>query len=188
MPIDRAEAANALHDIAVAEQRLATASIYGVSAAILMLWGALVALGYLATQFDPAQAGWAWLGLDLAGVAGMAWLLAHRRPLLRTKSLTSRILAAQVALVGFGVALSAVLAPLTWRQVEALWPLFFMLGYVLAGLWVGRFFVVCGLVVAALTVLGYFVADAWYPLWMAVAEGGALFAGGLWLRRVGATA
>ena len=188
MPIDRQEAATAMRDIAEAEQRLATASVYGTSAANLMLWGALIAIGYLVTQFEPAWAGPAWIGVDLVGVAGMAWLLAHRRPLLRHKSLTSRLIAAQAALIVFTFALSVVLAPLTWRQVEALWPLVFMLGYVLAGLWVGRFFVVCGLIVAALTVLGYFAAGTWFPLWMAAAEGGALFAGGLWLRRIGATA
>jgi hypothetical protein len=60
-----------------------------------------------------------------------------------------------------------------------------MLGIVIAGLWLGRFFMLCGLSVTALSVLGFFWAGDWFDLWMAVANGGGLIACGLALRRMG---
>jgi hypothetical protein len=65
------------------------------------------------------------------------------------------------------------------------WPNVFMLGIVIAGLWLGRFFMLCGLSVTALSVVGYFFAGEWFDLWMAAANGGGLIACGLALRRMG---
>jgi hypothetical protein len=79
-----------------------------------------------------------------------------------------------------------ILGPFKGRQLDAFWPLLFTLGYVLAGIWVGRFFIFCGLVIALLTVTGFWWAGPWFQLWMAVVNGGALILGGLWLRRQGA--
>jgi len=70
-------------------------------------------------------------------------------------------------------------------QISAFWTTLAMLGYVLAGIWLGRFFITCGIAVTALTLVGYFWLGHWFPLWMAAIEGGALIGGGLWLRRIG---
>jgi hypothetical protein len=58
-----------------------------------------------------------------------------------------------------------------------------MLPYVMTGFWFGRVFVVIGMSVIALTLLGYFLAGPWFTLWMAVVNGGGLLLGGLWMRR-----
>ena len=68
--------------------------------------------------------------------------------------------------------------------MDAFWPIYFMLFYVLAGLWVGRAFVVIGLSISALTLIGYFfVEGSAFLLWMAVTNGGGLILSGLWMRR-----
>jgi hypothetical protein len=53
----------------------------------------------------------------------------------------------------------------------------------MTGFWFGRVFVVIGMSVIALTLLGYFLAGPWFTLWMAVVNGGGLLLGGLWMRR-----
>jgi hypothetical protein len=64
------------------------------------------------------------------------------------------------------------------------WPVYTMLFYVLAGLWFGRAFVAIGLGITVLTLIGYFfVVGDTFMLWMAVANGGGLIMGGLWMRR-----
>jgi hypothetical protein len=44
--------------------------------------------------------------------------------------------------------------------------------------------VLAGVVVAALTLIGFFGLPQYFLLWMAVVGGGALILGGFWLRSV----
>jgi hypothetical protein len=60
-----------------------------------------------------------------------------------------------------------------------------MLGIILAGLWLGRFFIVLGFAGIALIVVGYLAPEPWLRLWMAVVQSGTLILGGLWLGRSG---
>ena len=66
----------------------------------------------------------------------------------------------------------------------AFWPLYFMMFYCIAGLWFGTIFIVIGLAMTALTLVGYFFVGAAFLLWMAVVNGGGLILGGLWMRRI----
>jgi hypothetical protein len=63
------------------------------------------------------------------------------------------------------------------------WPMYFMLVYSIAGLWVGQAFVAIGLGIIVLTLTGYFLAGDGFDLWMAFVNGGGLMLGGLWMRR-----
>ena len=72
----------------------------------------------------------------------------------------------------------------TPRQIGAFWPIYFMLLYTIAGLWVGlapssR----SALAIIALTLIGYFFIGPAFELWMAFVNGGGLMLGGLWMRR-----
>ena len=53
-------------------------------------------------------------------------------------------------------------------MILAFQPSLAMLGMVLAGLWLERFFLVLGLVGAALIALGMLLSRPWLTLWMAV--------------------
>ena len=47
----------------------------------------------------------------------------------------------------------------------------------------GQAFVVIGLSISALALVGYFWIGDWFDLWMAFVDGGGLMLGGLWMRR-----
>ena len=64
-------------------------------------------------------------------------------------------------------------------------PTLFLLGIILAGLWLGRFFVILGIVGIALIAVGYLQSEPWLRLWMAAVESGTLILGGIWLGRSG---
>ena len=121
------------------------------------------------------------LAIGLISTVGVRLLNArgHDRPWDR------RIGYAVLVLVVFGIYWASLIGGTRGRELSAFWPTLFMFGYVVAGFWIGRFFTICGVVVTALTLVGYFWLGEWFYLWMAAVNGGSLIAGGLWLRRMG---
>jgi hypothetical protein len=186
MRVDQASAQRALDDIAQIEARTVQAGVYGANSAIAIMWGVVVALAYLANQLWPGIAGPVWLGAWTAGFAGTALISWRWKRRSRAAHwMAMQLVWAQLVLILFGFLFLWLLPPSSPRQVSAFFPLVFMMGYVIAGLWLGRFFILCGILVSGLTVVGYLYSGPWLPLWMAVANGGALIAGGLYLRKVG---
>ena len=183
MTLDRDEAAASLSDIASVERRTRETVVYARSSTILILWGVLCVLGYVFQYLDPNDARPAWIAAGVVGVAGTFVAGQWRRGPER-RTLAQPMFYGQLAIIGYGLVLLALLWPISGRQLSAFWPTLIMLGFVLTGLWLGRFFMLCGLVVTALTLIGYFWSGAWFPLWMAAVDGGGLLAGGLWLRRL----
>jgi hypothetical protein len=187
MTLDRDAALSSLTDIETVERRTSQAMFYGIASSFLILWGAVTTAGYLLGLAWPRHAGTVWLALMVLGFAITIGLTrrSHTGLTARQSALGWRLVLAQIALLGFGVLVIATLGPFSGRQLDAYWPLLFMLGYVLAGIWVGYFFVLSGVVISLLTVAGFWWSGAWFPLWMAVVNGGGLLSGGLWLRRRG---
>ncbi len=188
MSVERESAASSLADIESVERRTFEAIFSGIASSLLFLWGGLTAAGYVFTQLYPRHAGSAWMVLQAAGFVAMLAIIRWTGRLLtpRQRLLGWRLAAAQIVLIAFGVLVVQLLGPFNARQFNAFWPLVFMLGYVLLGLWVGRFFILCGSVVALLTMAGYWWSGPWFALWMAAVQGSALTLGGWWLRRRGA--
>jgi hypothetical protein len=183
MTLDRDEAAASLSDIASVERRTRETVVYARSSSILILWGVLCFLGYVFQYFDPLDAHAAWIAAAVLGLVG-TFVAGHWRRGPERRSLAQPMFHAQLALIGYGFVLLALVWPIDGRQLSAFWPTLIMLGFVLMGLWLGRFFILCGLTVTALTLVGYFWSGTWFPLWMAAVDGGGLLAGGLWLRRL----
>jgi hypothetical protein len=96
---------------------------------------------------------------------------------------STRLLAASVLFIVFGCILSIGVGHLRQRQMDAFWPIYFMMAYTIIGLWFGYAFVAIGAGITALTLIGYFFAGDWFYLWMAAVDGGGLVLGGLWMRR-----
>jgi hypothetical protein len=182
MTIDPREAATSLSDIASIERRTRETLIYARSSASLILWGLLVGAAYVASFLEPALRYRHWIAVAVLGFTGS--FLIHYRHRARDSHLGELLLYTELVLFGFGFAFLLLFWPVTPRQIAAFWPLLFMLGYVIGGIWLGRFFIYCGLGVSALTLAGYFWAGPWFLPWMAVVNGGGLIAGGLWLRRL----
>ena len=89
-----------------------------------------------------------------------------------------------VAFGAFIAATYAVFGRVTPAQQAAFVPLIVALGYTLLGIWKGPRFLVTGIVIAVLTLGGFFFLHAHFLLWMAFVGGGALLLAGLWLRTV----
>jgi hypothetical protein len=179
VPLSPEAAARALHEVETTQNRSSTLRRYQDGAPHLLLWAALWTVGYGLTFFAPAHVTAIWavvVGVGLA--AGIALLF-------RTKGAARawRYLAAFGVLAVFSIAAVVVLHPTHDRQVGAFVPLVVAMAYALAGLWWGSRFIIAGIVLAALTLLGYFMMREYFPLWMALVGGGTLLLSGLWLRR-----
>lgn len=184
MTIDPENAALSLTDVSRIERRTREALRYGGASAFLFLWGALTTFGYLFGYFDPKDAHAAWTIILPLGAAS-SFAIGYWRRRARGGQADQKMLFAQLVLMGFGTLWSQLFGSFDFRGLDAFWPTLFMMGFILSGLWVGRFFIVVGLIVTALTIVGFLWSGPWLGLWMAVVNGGGLIAGGIWLRRIG---
>ena len=186
MTVESREAIASLQDIAEVEKRTREALWYSGSSTIFILWGVLVACGYGASIWQPGATRTIWLAVSALGCAATALVVAARVRSRSREARDWRIILAMVALVVYGAAWSWMLGPVVPRHlIYAFQPSLVMLGMILAGLWVGRFFAALGLVGLALILIGETQSEPWLRLWMAVAQSGTLVIGGLWLRRIG---
>jgi hypothetical protein len=92
--------------------------------------------------------------------------------------------AVALTIAAFFFAAFFVLWPVSPKQIAALIPLFVAAAYVVAGIWWGGRYVATGMIVAALTLIGFVMVRDHFYLWMAGVGGTALILAGLWLRRV----
>ena len=186
MSIDPTEAAASLQDVAAIERRTREAIFYAGSSTIFIMWGVLVACGYGLTEFYPRSAGLVWLALTAAGCAATAFVIVRRGRACVGESRDLRLIWALTALAAFGSVWSFLLGPVVPRpMMYAFQPSLFLLGMILAGLWLGRIFVVLGFVGVALILIGYLQSEPWLRLWMATMQSGTLILGGVWLGRNG---
>ena len=180
--IDPKEAASALSDIDSIVHRVRQSRIYNLASLLLMMWGALIFAGYLATYLSPRNAGYAWPAVYVAGIAGSAAISAFGYSRTRVRTFDMRMLVAFLLFIAFGIFCSW-LGHFTPRQLGTFWPIYFMVAYTIAGLWIGYAFVAIGLSIITLTLIGYFFVGDAFDLWMAFVNGGGLVLGGLWMRR-----
>jgi hypothetical protein len=183
MDIDPKQAAAALSDIDSIAHRVRQSRIYDIASLMLMMWGALVFAGNVASYLWSPQAGYIWIAVNVAGVVGSFAVSAFARRRIGVPSFDFRIAAAFALFFAFGILWSIGLAHFTPRQLSVFWPTYFMMVYSIVGLWVGPAFVAIGLGITALTMIGYFFAGEMFELWMACVNGGGLILGGLWMRR-----
>ena len=181
--IDSREASEALAEIDEITRRVRQSRIYNIASLMLIMWGALVFAGYLGSFWLPRYAGYLWIAVNVAGVAGSFAISALGYPKTGIRTFDFRMLIALLVFFAFGFLFTVVLGQFTPRQMGAFWPIYFMLLYIIAGLWFGLAFVAIGLGISVLALVGYFLAGNWFQLWMAFVDGGGLMLGGLWMRR-----
>jgi hypothetical protein len=182
MTIEGREAAAALSDIEDIVRRVRQSRIYQLASLLLIMWGALVFAGYLVTWLSPRYAFYAWPAVYVVGIAGSVVISVSNRMRSGVRTFDARMLAAFVSFIAFGI-FSSWLGHFGPRQLSTFWPIYFMLIYTIAGLWVGYAFVAIGLSIIVLTLVGYFFIGDAFDLWMAFVNGGGLMLGGLWMRR-----
>ncbi|HLY79325.1 MAG TPA: hypothetical protein VKQ70_08120 [Caulobacteraceae bacterium] len=180
MSITKDDASQALGEIDAADGRVREMRAYARAAPFLMIWG-LVWMGCdLANQFAP-QFALAWpIGIAIGSVA--SFVAGFRLP--RTGAADWRYFAVWWLVIGFIVALFFVIPVTSGREIHSVFGLVFGFIYVGMGLWTGWRLPALGVALAALTLIGFYEVTTWYGLYMGLVSGGALFLGGLWLRRV----
>jgi uncharacterized membrane protein YGL010W len=136
-------------------------------------------LGFSGTQFFPKIAGWLWLSLYLIGFIATGIVMKKSRVQHPT---SRRINIAWLILVAYTLFWIFLLHLGGRESIAFCWTLC-MCGFVISGLWAGRFFIWMGLIVTALTIAGFFLLPAWFYLWMAIASGGSLILSGLFIRK-----
>jgi len=180
--IDPREAASALSDIEDMVGRVRQSRIYDLASQMMVMWGVLVFAGYLVTYLVPRYAVIGWVSVYVIGIGGWGAFSAINWPKSGVRTFDLKFLCALAMIIVFGV-FCCVFGHFGPRQLSTFWPIYFMLFYSIAGLWFGYAFIVIGLAVSALTVIGYFYAGSAFDLWMALVNGGGLLLGGLWMRR-----
>jgi len=181
--IDSKQASEALSQIDDIVRRVRQSRIYDIASQIMIAAGVLVLAGNIANYAVPRYTPHIWIGINMLNVAAAAVIsvVGYRRTGVR--AFDFRVLVAFLLFYGFGILCMAVLGRFGPREMIAFWPIYFMLFYVLAGLWFGRAFIVIGVAIAALTLAGYFFITGFaYLLWMAVVNGGGLILSGFWMR------
>ena len=180
--IDPKEAASALSDIESIVHRVRQSRIYNLASLMLVMWGALIFAGNIASFVWPRTAGYVWIAVNVTGIAGSFAISAFSYQRTGIRTFDIRTLVAFLLFLIFGIFCSG-FGHFTPRQLDTFWPIYFMLVYTIAGLWVGLAFVAIGLGITAMTLIGYFFVGDWFHLWMAFVNGGGLVLGGLWMRR-----
>ena len=181
--LDSKEATAALGEIEAITRRVRQSRFYRVSSTLAVLWGPLVAAGYVANFAFPAWPRSAWVVVYAVGIAASIAVAMWGNRRSATRSFEVRMLAAYLLFLGFGVMWTDGLVHMPPRLIGVFWPTYFMLAYAIAGLWFGVAYTVVAFAIAALALGGYFFAGPWFMPWMAVVNGGGLVLAGLWMRR-----
>lgn len=181
MSMDAKAAADALGEIETLRQATRRSLGYRLASAKLILWGGIVAIANVLTWFFPEKPGRIWIVMTAVGL--IASLILGRRLARNGYGTVGRFLAAFLIFLAFGLFWSISLGHFTGRQMDAFWPTLIMFGYCLAGLWLGRVFIILGLSIAVLVAIGFYTLGPAYPLYLAVVNGGGLILCGLWMRQ-----
>lgn len=182
--IDSQQASAALDDINDVVRRVRQSRIYEIASLIIMIWGVLVSAGYVANYLWPRQGYTIWTIVDLGGLAvsvavGFVINLRSANSTFPIRSMISFLL-----IGAFGVYCTLLLGHFGPRQMIVFWSLYGMMFYAIAGVWFGCAFIVIAACTTALTLISYYYAGPAFLLWMALAHGGGLIVGGLWMRRI----
>ena len=186
MTLSPGQAAAALDDIERTEQRTRAARSYSAASDYLLLWGVIWMIGYGACAvLPPERWGLAWLPLAAIGML-VSFALGKRS---RRQRGAGTGTSAQTAVMGLAIfafiaAVYYLFQPRSHLPYLVFPSLVAGLVYTLAGAVAGMpRFIGIGAGIFVLTLAGYVAAPQWTSLWVAIAGGGGLVLGGLWLRK-----
>jgi hypothetical protein len=178
----RHEAATLLDDVERVLARTRRAIVAAHVADHFIVWGLAWMVGFGAAYASSWHEGWIWAVVASSG-AVLSTLIGLRSGHSIESRDRRRIFWFFAILALFGAVWAVILHPFNARHLGAYIGTVFMFAYVAGGLWFGRFFVMLGLGVTAVALIGVLMLPAHLDLLMAVAGGGALLTSGLHIRR-----
>jgi hypothetical protein len=179
-------AASALTEIADVERRTRAALAYRSAGAFFVLWGVLVGVG---AGLDQTFSGWSgiiWPGVDAIGLAGTCAIAFHRLAGSAQAREAWRSIASFLVLGLYGLAWTYLFAPAEHERIAMFWSTLMMMGLVVAGLWRGPLFALCGLAGTALCFVAYLFGGEWFHLWIGAIYAIGVATAGVWLYQIGA--
>lgn len=185
MTMSAGQAAAALHEIENTERRTRNANSYTIASPYLILWGVIWIGGYSGSAFLPPERwGLVWLPLSVLGTIASVWLGSRSKASAQEGAFGRAVLMALSIMIFIGCTYF-VFKPTSVLPYLVFPTLMAGLVYALAGA-LARMprFVWIGAAIWLLTMIGYVAAPAWTAIWVAIAGGGGLVLGGLWLRKV----
>ncbi|MCG3199533.1 MAG: hypothetical protein HUU16_15535 [Candidatus Omnitrophica bacterium] len=182
MEISRETAQESMRVIEQAVNRTRLARDWGWSDVILMVWGAVWIFAFLGNHFLPEMAWAFWMIGVSVGILGT--VLVNLRMAERVQSEdSSRIGYFWYSLFLFVFLEIAVIQPIESIQVNAFICLQIMLAYVVLGLWVdSKGLIALGGAITFFVLVGYFLLQPYYYLWMALTGGVTLLGSGIQAR------
>jgi len=161
---------------------------------VLIWWGIIwaVMLGYAQLHSGQNRLWWVFI---VAGFAGQ-WVIQKLRPPMVKQAPDWRAAAFWVGIFAYAGLFVLLLEPwdllhdlsaadnaLVDRKITAYCSIVPMFAYVIIGPWVSRFFVILGLVMTALILVGYYFVPGWFYLWVGLVGGGSLIISGVFIRK-----
>lgn len=184
--ISQQEASSVLRDVEATETRTVRSGLYAAASPHLVLWGAIWACGYAACQFTGPER-WApiWGVLTAVGVALAFWLSWRQSSRSARRDHSAGTIAVMTLTVGlFIIATLVLFAPVEPMAALAFPSLVMGLVYVMMGYNLMPRLAFVGAGIASVVMAGFLLAPEWTALFAALAGGGGLMLGGLWLRDV----
>jgi hypothetical protein len=190
MEVTGREAQEALKDVESVAKTVQGKLAYGIAGPILVLWGVVWMVCFALTHFMPQVAGWGWIVGDGVGIAGSLYLGRRGSRAQAVRSDSSRRLWWRLFWFWFLLFIYAdiwlaVLWPWSGQQLGMFLVTLVMFAYVVMGLWLEmRFMLWLGLAVTAMAGAVYvlsFAVPGYLNLWLGLAGGSALLAGGVYL-------
>ncbi len=181
MSLSSEEAAASLSQVQEASRRSSQLYFYHRSSPHLIMWGIIWIIGYGGTGLLPQYSDPLWGGLILAGCIGGVVLGRSRKVDDKAGPYAWRMAALWAIILFFVMATYAIMEPKYARQLCAYPALITGCAYMLIGLWRGMRYLISGIIVVALTLVGfYFIQPIFF--WFAAVGGGAMILTGLWFR------
>jgi hypothetical protein len=184
MTLSKDEAAAALAAVEEAKGRGRAFRWYSSVAGGLIWWGFIWLLADSILQLAPSIP-WIWPLASLVGVIGslVSGPMFYGSYRSQYQAHGWKVTISFVFVVMFITSLFWVMWPMTGKQGHAFWGIFFGSFYAILGTWVGARIAIVGVLLCALSLIGYFWVDTYFLLFMGVVGGGGMILGGFWLQK-----
>jgi hypothetical protein len=186
MNLSPQEAEEALAAIQNVAQKTRHSIAAGSTSISLITTGIVWLIGFTATQFMvPPLLVWIWIGISVIGsaLATFMGIRAGKRVRIPSSVVTGKRIAIYWALlILLAAAIIAVARPADGKQITLLIILLAMIGQMGMGLLLSFSATWWTVPVAAVALIGYFMAPDWFYLWMGLLGGGVMIALGLFIR------
>jgi hypothetical protein len=190
MTLDKSAAAHALAEIDESGRRSSSLYSYRRAAPYFIVAGLMWLVADLLLEFSPFEKNWIWPVVSVVGTVAMILLTVFQtRPASAAvtagkKGMFWRIVAVWLAIFVFMVATFTIYGVSNGRQSHSFIGVFCGCLYVALGAYMGWRMVAVGVLLAALSLFGFFEVHQYYLAYMGLVGGSALIGSGLWLRAV----